>query len=83
MKNIALTFATLFGLAAIPAMAQDLPEIADTDSNGIWSLTEMQTAYPDLTEEVFLALDANKDGGLDTAELTAAVAAGTLAAKEG
>lgn len=83
MKNIALTLATLLGLSAVPAIAQDLPEIADTDSNGIWSLTEMQTAYPDLTEEVFLTLDANKDGGIDTVELTAAVAAGTLVAKEG
>lgn len=83
MKNIALTLATLLGLAAIPAIAQDVPEIADTDSNGIWSLTELQTAYPDLTEEVFLTLDANKDGGLDEAELTTAIAAGTLVAKEG
>ena len=83
MKNIALTLASLFGLAALPVLAQDLPEIADTDSNGIWSLTEMQVAYPDLTEEVFLTLDTNKDGGIDTAELTTAVAAGTLVAKEG
>lgn len=83
MKNIALTLATLIGLSTVPALAQDLPEIADTDSNGIWSLTEMQTAYPDLTEEVFLSLDANKDGGIDMAELTTAVAAGALVAKEG
>ena len=83
MKHIALTLATLFGLSAVPALAADLPVIADTDSNGIWSLTEMQTVYPDLTEEVFLTLDANKDGGLDTAELTTAVDAGTLVAKEG
>ena len=83
MKHIALTLATLLGLASVPALAQDLPEIADTDSNGIWSLTELQTAYPDLTEEVFLTLDANADGGIDTAELTTAVAAGTLVAKEG
>jgi hypothetical protein len=81
MKNIALTLAMLIGLAAVPALAQDLPEIADTDSNGIWSLTEMQTAYPDLTEDVFVTLDANKDGGIDTAELTTAVAAGTLVTK--
>ncbi len=83
MKNIALTLATLIGLSTVPALAQDLPEIADTDSNGIWSLTEMQSAYPDLTEEVFLSLDANKDGGIDMAELTTAVAAGTLVAIEG
>lgn len=83
MKHIALTLATLLGLASVPALAQDLPEIADTDSNGIWSLSELQTAYPDLTEEVFLTLDANADGGIDTAELTTAVAAGTLVAKEG
>ncbi len=83
MKHFALTFVSLLGVAALPVLAQDLPEIADTDSNGIWSLTEMQTAYPDLTEEVFLTLDANEDGGIDTAELTTAVAAGTLVAKEG
>lgn len=83
MKHIALTLATLLGLASVPALAQDLPEIADTDSNGIWSLSELQTAYPDLTQEVFLTLDANADGGIDTAELTTAVAAGTLVAKEG
>lgn len=83
MKNIALTLATLIGLSTVPATGQDLPEIADTDSNGIWSLTEMQSAYPDLTEEVFLSMDANKDGGIDMAELTTAVAAGTLVAIEG
>lgn len=81
MKNIALTVAALLGLTAIPAIAQDLPAIADTDSNGVWSLTELKTAYPDLTEEVFLTLDTNKDGGVDTAELTTAVAAGTVATK--
>ena len=83
MKNIALVFAGLFGLAALPVLAQDLPVIADTDSYGIWSLTEMQTVYPDLTEEVFLTLDTSKDDGIDVAELTAGVAAGTLVAKEG
>lgn len=83
MKNIALTVATLFGLSAAPVLAADLPEIADTDSNGVWSWTEMQTVYPDLTEEVFLTLDTNKDGGIDTAELATAVGAGTLVAKEG
>ena len=82
MKSITLTFACLIGFAALPALAQDLPEIADTDSNGIWSLSEMQTVYPDLTEEVFLTLDTSKDGGIDVAELTTAVAAGTLVTKE-
>ena len=43
MKSIALTLASLIGFAALPALAQDLPEIADTDSNGIWSLTEFET----------------------------------------
>lgn len=83
MKTMSLTLACLLGFAALPALAQDLPAIEDTDSNGIWSLTELQTVYPDLTEEAFLTLDANKDGGLDTAELTTAVADGTLVAKEG
>ena len=50
MNHIALTLATLLGLASVPALAQDLPEIADTDSNGIWSLPlTIPQNTPDLT----------------------------------
>ncbi|MGL6211532.1 MAG: EF-hand domain-containing protein [Paracoccaceae bacterium] len=68
---VALGFATA-------AVAQTLPEIADTDGNGTWSLAELQTVWPDLTDEVYLTVDANADGGADTAEVTKAMADGIL-----
>ncbi|MDZ4095315.1 MAG: EF-hand domain-containing protein [Paracoccaceae bacterium] len=78
-RTILLTAATL-GFIGAQAMAQTLPEIADTDSNGLWSLGELQTAYPDLGQVAFDSIDANDDGGVDVAELTAAIADGALAA---
>jgi hypothetical protein len=83
MNRIALIGLLSLGFGAQTLSAQTLPDIADTDGNGLWSLEEMQVAYPDLTQDAFTALDANADGGLDAAEVTAAVAEGTLLAKEG
>jgi EF hand len=82
MKRISLLLATVLGLGAIPAMAQDAaaPEIADTDGNGTWSMDELVVAYPDLTAETFTAVDANADGAVDQAELAAALADGLLPA---
>lgn len=77
---ISASFGTLLGLSAAQVMAQDLPEIADTDGNGLWSVEELQVAYPDLTPEVFTSIDANADGGVDVAELTAAIADGAVTA---
>ncbi len=74
MKRIFLIAAASLGLVGTAAMAQDMPEITDADGNGIWSLAELQTAYPALTEETFVAGDVNTDGGWDVAELTAAIA---------
>ncbi|HEX9858616.1 MAG TPA: EF-hand domain-containing protein [Paracoccaceae bacterium] len=81
-RKILLVAATL-GLVGAQAMAQDLPEIEDTDGNGLWSLVELQTVYPTLTEEAFLTIDANADGGVDVAELTAAMADNLLPPTEG
>ena len=79
MKKLTLLLATLAGLGTVAAFAQTaLPDIADTDASGAWSLTELQATWPDLTEEVFATLDTNADGSVDTAELTVAVEAGTL-----
>jgi hypothetical protein len=84
MKRISLLLATVLGLGAIPAMAQDAaaPEIADTDGNGTWSMDELVVAYPDLTAETFTAVDANADGAVDQAELAAALADGLLPAAQ-
>ncbi|MGL5009280.1 MAG: EF-hand domain-containing protein [Paracoccaceae bacterium] len=84
MKRISLLLATVLGLGAVPALAQDAaaPEIADTDGNGTWSMEELVVAYPDLTSETFTSIDANADGAVDQAELAAALADGLLPAAE-
>jgi hypothetical protein len=84
MKRTSILLASILGLAALPALAQDAaaPEIADTDGNGTWSLAELQVAYPDLTEEGFTSIDANTDGAVDQAELAAAMADGLLPAAQ-
>lgn len=69
---------TVLGVATTAAFAQTLPEIADADGNGLWSVAELQTVFPDLTEEAFTSIDANADGGVDQAELTAAVSDGAI-----
>jgi len=79
MKNLALLMATVTGLGFAAAQAQTvLPEIADADGSGAWSLGELQTVWPDMTEADFTAVDTNADGSVDAAELTAAVDAGTV-----
>jgi hypothetical protein len=78
MKPIQLAVA----LAAISgaAIAQDAPMVEDTDGNGTYSMEELITVYPDLTNEVFVSIDANADGAVDSDELATAVDAGTLTA---
>lgn len=80
MKNLALLMATVTGLGfAAMAQAQTaLPEIVDTDGSGAWSLGELQTVWPDITQDTFTAVDANTDGSVDNAELTAAIDAGVV-----
>ncbi|GHC56318.1 EF-hand domain-containing protein [Neogemmobacter tilapiae] len=75
---ISAMMGSVLGLAASTAFAQELPAIADADGNGTWSLAELQTVFPDLTEEAFTSIDANADAGVDQAELTAAVSDGAI-----
>ncbi len=82
MNRISLLLAAALSLGAVPVFAQDAatPEIADTDGNGTWSVDELRVAYPDLTDEGFVSIDANADGAVDQAELAAALADGLLPA---
>ncbi len=71
MKRIAIALVPLAFASA--AFAQDvLPEVADADGNGTWSLVELQAVWTDMTEETFAAVDANADGAVDATELQAA-----------
>ncbi|MCX7889274.1 MAG: EF-hand domain-containing protein [Rhodobacteraceae bacterium] len=70
-------------LAAIPAayvLAAGTLADMDADGNGLLSLTELKAAYAGLDEAGFEAIDTNGDGGVDEAELEAAIAAGRLRA---
>ncbi|VDC27235.1 EF-hand domain-containing protein [Pseudogemmobacter humi] len=78
MKRMAL-FALPLGLFAGAAMAQSvLPQIEDADASGDWSLTELQTAWPELTEEGFAAIDTDASGAVSQEELQTALDNGVI-----
>jgi hypothetical protein len=74
MKTI-MTMTTAAILLTAPAWAQSA---MDTDGDGLVTLVELQTAYPDITEDTFVAMDTDADGALSDAEITAATEAGML-----
>jgi Ca2+-binding EF-hand superfamily protein len=76
MKRTILGSTFVVILAAAPAFAA----VEDSDGNGMYSFNEMLVAYPTLTEETFVTIDANGDGGIDAEELAAATEAGILPA---
>ena len=81
MNRIALILAPV--VIASAAMAQaTLPEVADTDANGTWSLVELQAVWIDLTEDGFTAIDTGADGSVDTTELQSALDNGVIKAPE-
>jgi len=80
MTRITTSLALATTLLALPAFAQvAASDIADVDGNGLWSLEELQAAYPDMTEETFATVDTSGDGQIDMAEYDAAAGAGLLA----
>ena len=81
MKRIALVLAP-FALASAAFAQATLPEVADTDGNGSWSLVELQGVWPDMTEDGFKAIDTSADGNVDATELQAALDGGVIKAPE-
>lgn len=65
------------------AAAQSVDPAVDANQDGLLSFPEVITAYPEMTEDAFLALDLSGDGVLDAAEVAAAIEAGALMAAEG
>jgi hypothetical protein len=76
MTRLMIALGLVAGLTAVPALAQDAP--ADADGNGTWSMQELQATYPNLSEEVFAAMDTSGDGQIDAAEYEAGLAANLL-----
>ena len=69
-----VTTAVVALLAAGSAFAQ----VSDADGDGVFSLAEIQAAYPDVTEDAFAAIDTDGDGAVSVDELAAAEEAGVL-----
>jgi hypothetical protein len=81
MKRFAILLAPVVFASAAFAQAT-LPEVADTDANGTWSLVELQAVWTDLTEDGFKVIDANADGAVDQTELQTALDTGVIKAPE-
>lgn len=73
-------FASLFVIGAMTAgyAAFAAGHVADTDGDGVFSMEELQAAYPELTEDLYVLVDVDGDGTVSAEELEAAEAAGTL-----
>ena len=68
--------AAVIAIVATPLVAQS----ADIDINGdgMYSFPELMAVLPEMTEDVFEALDVSGDGLLDADEIAAGVEAGAL-----
>lgn len=80
MKRQVFTAAAIIGAMGFAGAA--LAHEMDLDQDGLYSLAEMLTEYPDLTEADYAALDTNQDEAVDAAELAAAIESGVLPAME-
>lgn len=77
LKKMKLMLIALIAMgAANAALAQT---VEDTDGDGMFSMEELLTVYPALTEERYGEIDVNGDGAVDEVELAAAQEAGLLA----
>ncbi len=73
----AAAIAAALTLGASAAAAQTT--VADTDGDGVFSMAEMQVAYPDLTPETFADMDVDGSAMIDADELQAAREQGFIA----
>ena len=75
MKKILISTATIIGFATT---ALAFGEGMDADNDGVLSEAEMVAAYPDITQELFDAVDTNSDGNISIEEWTVATETGVL-----
>lgn len=63
-----------------PAAAATFAEV-DSNGDGGLSQEEFFAAYPEASEDIWMAADANADGAVSEAELQAAIESGALPAQ--
>jgi len=73
-----LTLISAAGIAVSAFAGSVLAHEMDTDEDGFYSLAEIQSDFPDLSEAEYLALDTNQDGQVDADEIAAARVDGPL-----
>lgn len=73
MNKLMLALGTSLALFGAQAIAQEA-----TDPTVSYTFADLQQMYPDLTEDGFNSIDANADGVVDSTELSAAIADGSL-----
>ncbi len=76
MRVLALSAATVFfvGMATAQTM------VDDANGDGVYSIDELRTVFPDLSEDAFVTMDTDADGAVSVEELAAAEAAGLVTA---
>ncbi|WP_368187705.1 hypothetical protein [Aestuariibius sp. HNIBRBA575] len=82
-KNITPIMALI--LIASTAMADEAPMAdvsIDTDGDGVYTLSEIQVAFPTISADDFMVLDANGDGVVDMIEAQAGADAGLIPMEE-
>lgn len=72
-----INFPLIMAAIVIGSMAV-AQEVEDNDGDGMYSLEEIQAAYPDVNEDGFAIADTSGDGLLDMNELSAAQDAGLI-----
>jgi len=77
MTRISVIATALIALAAM-ATAMSAQTELDANGDGAYSFEELLVGYPDLTVETFAQLDADADGALNEAEMSAAMDGGML-----
>ncbi len=81
MKTKLLIILMAAGLV-LPAALSAATE-ADANGDGVLTIDEVQAVYPEVTVEIFSAMDVNADGTLDDTEVVAAQEAGLMPPSDG
>ncbi|MGI9391556.1 MAG: EF-hand domain-containing protein [Boseongicola sp.] len=76
MRFLVLTIASLAFANAVWAQTA----VEDANGDGMYSIEELLTVFPNITDELFSEIDVNDDGGVDIEELAAAESAGLIVA---
>jgi hypothetical protein len=76
VKTLVLAASALSVLTMAQVHAQAM--VIDSDGSGGYSMAELASAFPTITDENFRAADTNRNGEISIEELAAAVESGKI-----